>query len=171
MDKFICTCTIKVSEGDLNERLGFGFDRRDGHCVIESENKNMFEGIAALVSLFKNIVKSELDKEVVEDLDCFLQNAKHGIMTEIEIGDDYDYDDIYLNVSIDRLDKFFDKNRLKSDSYLGYINVNLDNENDVINYVLASEFENAFDKDDVDNGFVQLEKIADGVWIVQVDHA
>ena len=171
MDKFICTCTVKVVEGDLNERLGFGFDRHDGRCVIESENKNMFSGIVSLVNLFKNIVKSDLDEDAVDDLDYFLQKAKDGILTEIEIGDDYDYDDIYLNVSIDNLDKFFDKNSLKSDPYLGYINVDLDNEKDVIDYVLKNEFENSFDKNDVDNGFVQLEKIADGVWVVQVDHA
>ena len=178
MDQYICTCAIKIGDEDLDEKIGFGFERlelgykrREPLYKITGVN-NMFDGIVGLVNLFNILVRYKLEDDEKDRIDYFLQNANHGIMTEIEIGDDYDYDDIYLNVSIDRLDKFFDKNGLKSDSYLGYLNVNFDSseEEKVIDYVIYNELGH-FDEWDVESGYVQLKKVADGVWVVQVDHA
>ena len=43
-------------------------------------------------------------------------------------------------------------------------------EEKVIDYVIYNELGH-FDEWDVENGYVQLKKVADGVWVVQVDHA
>ncbi len=175
MDQYICTCAIKIGDGNLDEKIGFGFERIEFGAKREEpfykiiDENNVFDGIIGLVNLFNSVVRSKIDESDIFSLDYFLQLAKNRILTDIEI--ENIYADIYLNVSIDRLDKFFDKNGLKNDSYLTYINVNLDNEKDVIDYVLKDDLDGSFDEEDVNDGFVQLEKVADGVWVVQVDHA
>lgn len=176
MDQFICTCTIKIGDGDLDEKIGFGFERLERGSKryepvykIIGENY-MFDGIVGLVNLFNTVVRPKLEEDERESIDYFLQKAKKGIMTNLEI--ENIYDGVYLNVSIDRLDKFFDKNGLKNDSYLGYLNINFDSSDveDVIDYVIYNELGH-FDEWDVENGYVQLKKVADGVWVVKVDHA
>lgn len=176
MDQYICTCAIRIGDGYLDEKIGFGFERlelgakrREPFYKITGVN-NVFDGIVGLVNLFNIQVRNKLDENAIISLDFFLQQAKNGILTDLKI--ENIYADIYLNVSIDRLDKFFDKNGLKSDSYLGYLNVNFDSseEEKVIDYVIYNELGH-FDEWDVENGYVQLKKVADGVWIVQVDHA
>lgn len=72
-----------------------------------------------------------------------------------------------------KLEKFIDEDDLHRGWYLGYINIDTDtqDEGDVIDYVLSNEQEGSFDEWDVDNGYVELERLADGCWIVQVGHA
>lgn len=176
MSSYICRCQVKVRDEKFDEEIGFGFEHYGiFECkFIEDEwNKDKFAKIIDLTTFFKKLTKSRLASEELDLLEIFLKKATEGIMTEIEIGDDYDYSDIYLNVSINKLEKFIDEDDLHRGWYLGYINIDSDtqDEGDVIDYVLSNEQEGSFDEWDVDNGYVELERLADGCWIVQVGHA
>ena len=164
MSKFICVCDLKIKDGRVDERIGFGFEQLNGICTLDEDNKNFFSGVVAMVNLFKSVV-SELDEDEADDLEYFLSRASEGVLTEIEIGNDYNYDDNYLSVSIDKIESFFEK----TDAYLAYVNGDFENENEVINYVLNEDNDSQiFSETDVDNGMIEFDRVADNLWLVKV---
>ena len=82
MDQYICTCAIKIGDGDLDEKIGFGFERlelgykrREPLYKITGVN-NMFDGIVGLVNLFNTLVRYKLEDDEKDRIDYFLQKAQ-----------------------------------------------------------------------------------------------
>lgn len=164
MNKFICVCEMKINNS-TNECIGFGFEKHKDIFILDEDSKNLFNSIISRVILFRDVVGHNFNEDIISDLEYFLNKATDGVISEIEIGEEYE--DNYLNLSINPIESFFEK----KDVYIGYVSGNFRNEEDVINYVLDPiNRSGIFDKSDIVDGMVEFKSVANNLYLCKVGY-